>query len=114
MQSDPQTPLNETSLEFMVRVKLPCASDFKPGDGYESARNDAIFAIKPCGFEVKWPREGQTWPVDSEGYTYVPLFLTYHKDALAFYMERHFKSVKFRNELVEKAEEVARIARCVF
>lgn len=76
-----------TQLLFVVKVKLPasCAFHSSPsGDTeYEQAYNSAIFAVKPRGFEVKWPKGAERWPVDSEGFTYVPLVLTDHRDALA-------------------------------
>lgn len=65
------------SVEFHVRVRLPDAASFHSspsGDAeYEAAYSSAISAVKPRGFEVRWPRTGQKWPVDSEGYTWVPL-----------------------------------------
>jgi hypothetical protein len=76
---------------FCVRVKLPSSGAYHcspSGDTeFEQARNSAIFAVKPRGFEVKWPRSGESWPVDSEGFTYVPLFVTDHRDALAYAIE---------------------------
>lgn len=88
-------------LMFMVRVKLPNPAGYHSspsGDTeYESARSEAIFAVKPAGFEVKWPRGGERWPVDSEGYTFVPLVLTDHRDALA-------------NAIRERGEELKRMS----
>lgn len=78
-------------LMFMVRVKLPNPAGYHSspsGDTeYEQARSSAIFAVKPVGFEVKWPRGGERWPVDSEGYTFVPLVVSDHRDALATAIE---------------------------
>ena len=100
------------SLEFMVRVKLPGKyqhhnSDY---DNPNAAIIDAVFAVKPRGFEVKWPKPGQEWPVDSEGYTYVPLFLTAHKDALAHYMDSYFHLKKRNEDIRTAAEALGRLA----
>jgi len=77
--------------EFMVRVKLPPSSSFHcspSGDAeYEEAYKKAIFDVKPPGFEVCWPRLNEKWPVDSEGYTWVRLYCTNEKDALAYWMK---------------------------
>lgn len=64
--------------EYFIRVKLPSPSGFAScpsGDtAYEEAFRSAIFAVKPTGFEVKYPRTGEAWPVDSSGMTWVPLY----------------------------------------
>lgn len=77
--------------EFMVRVKLPSSSAYHSspsGDTeYEDAYQKAIFALKPPGFEVIWPRLNQKWPVDSEGYTWVRLYCSDPKEALAYWMK---------------------------
>jgi len=77
--------------EFMVRVKLPSSSAYHSspsGDTeYEEAYRNAIFAVKPPGFEVSWPRLNEKWPVDSEGYTWVRLYCTDQKVALAYWMK---------------------------
>lgn len=66
-------------MQFMIRVELPSPSAYPSGPSgdteYYTAYKDAIFASLPDGFEVFWPRAGQRWPVDSEGYTFVPLYL---------------------------------------
>lgn len=83
--------MKEEYPELMVRVKLPSPSDYSSGPSgdteYERAYTAAIFAVKPPGFEVKWLRAGQSWPKDSEGYTWVRLYCTDHKRAAAYYME---------------------------
>lgn len=72
-------PIVKELPEFMVRVKLPCSGEMPPfdSDEYYSLHNeirDAIFAVKPDGFEVSWPKLGHNWPRDSEGFVYVPLY----------------------------------------
>lgn len=78
-------------LEYFVRVKLPSPGGYHSGPSgdseFEDAYKGAIFAAKPPGFEVKWPKLMQRWPVDSEGYTFVPLFLSDKPDALQHYMD---------------------------
>ncbi len=78
--------------EFMVRVKLPSSGGYHcspSGDTeYEEAYNAAIMAAKPDGYEVIWPRIGEKWPVDSEGYTWVRLRCTDGKAAVAYWTER--------------------------
>jgi hypothetical protein len=78
--------------EFMVRVKLPSSSAYHSspsGDTeYEDAYKKAIADALPPGFEVRWPRMHEKWPVDSEGYTYVRLYATDEKTALAHYIDR--------------------------
>lgn len=87
MSTEPSPPLPE----FMVRVKLPDPSRYSPGpsgdnaydDAYDKALRDAV----PPGFEVRRPRLGQRWPVDSEGYTFVPLYCSGPQKALSHYIE---------------------------
>jgi hypothetical protein len=82
----PKTP------EFYIRVKLPNPAGFAScpsGDTeYSEAYQGAIFAAKPQGFEVRYPRGNQRWATDSEGFTLVPLFLTDEKLATAKLIER--------------------------
>ena len=89
----------------MIRVKLPNASAYAgcpSGDSeYEDAYKSAIARVKPEGFEVKWPRIGHRWPVDSEGYTYVPLDCINEDNVMA---ELIFK-VHFLEEKIKKARE---------
>lgn len=76
--------------EFMVRVKLPDSSGYAAcpsGDSeYEDAYHSALAAATPPGFEVVKPRIGQRWPVDSEGYTFVPLRCPGERESLAHYV----------------------------
>lgn len=88
-------------LELMVRVKLPEGGSYE-GFYPDSSEDEhiktretwttAIFAAKPPGYEVKWPKRGQTWPMDSEGYTWVPLYLTYAKDAIHHWMDEYYRT----------------------
>lgn len=86
MSDKTETAVNETpeprnASFFCIRVKMPDATKYSSDGGHESplsrARSNAIFAAKPQGFEVKWPLLDQNWPVDAEGFTWVPL---YHSD----------------------------------
>lgn len=66
--------------EIVIRVKLPSAVGFHSspsGDTeYEEAYRKAIFDKKPVGFEVRWPRLNEKWPVDGDGMTWVPLYVS--------------------------------------
>ncbi len=79
-------------VQFMIRVKLPSSSAYHSspsGDSeYDEAYKKAIFDIKPPGFEVCWPRLNEKWPKDSEGYTFVPLYISDDKTSLHYYIER--------------------------
>jgi len=66
------------SPEFMMRVKLPYsgvyASDPKGDSEHHTewlADQEALFDALPEGFEICYERTGHTWPVDSQGFTYV-------------------------------------------
>jgi len=74
-------------VEYIVRVKLPPLNDNDDNYEYERRYNDAIFAVKPTGFEVDWSSK-KTWPVDSEGYTWVKLYCTDQKKAVEYFMDR--------------------------
>ena len=106
MKTKPNCP------ELMFRVKLP-EGDFYAGisggcseEESIAARpwKDAIFAIKPPWYEVKWPSKGQAWPKDSEGYTWVPLYLTNEKDACGYWMESYWRA----HDKLEKVREFMR------
>jgi len=79
--------------ELMIRVKLPESGSYHgspSGDTeYDRAYNDAILSAKPVGFEVRWPRAGERWPVDSEGYTWVRLYCADRKHGLEHYIEEY-------------------------
>lgn len=95
-----------TTLEFMVRVKLPKSGSYHSspsGDSeYEDAYNKAIADALPPGFEVCKARLNEKWPIDSEGVTYVPLRVTKAGYALSFYMER-VKELETKIERIKKA-----------
>lgn len=78
--------------EFMMRVKLPDSGSYHSspsGDSdYEEAYNKAIFDVLPPGFEVKYPRLGHKWAVDSEGYSLVTLICTDNTVSLNYYMKK--------------------------
>ncbi len=78
-------------LMFMMRVKLPPEDPpaASPGDIVYGPWKKAIFSEKPPGFEIQWPREGQCWPVDSDGYTFVPLYITNRQEAHLYYINSH-------------------------
>jgi hypothetical protein len=106
----------ERTLEVMMRIKLPVeggfirtsmSSDYTPD---QQACMNAIFAAKPQGFEVRWPQIGERWPVDSEGVTYVPLYLGHAKDAHAFLIENnHYQDRKIQ-ELKRLITEISKVA----
>ncbi len=90
-----QVPL----VEYMVRVKLPNPAGYHcspSGDSeYEDAYRQAISEARPPGFEVRWPRAGQKWAVDSEGYTLVPLYLAGKEEALDYWMAEYQRAAKW-------------------
>ncbi len=87
-------------LVFGIRVKLddgidPVAilNEYRAAtDGHRSAEfikmSDAIFAVKPEGFEIHWATEKKPWPVDSSGLTFVPLYETDAKVAHVHFVEQ--------------------------
>lgn len=80
-------PLTKTAPEFMVRVRLPVP--FPKGTSEDPAVRsaiDAIFAVKPPGFEVSWASKA-TWPTDQEGYTWVRLYCANRDDSLAYFLK---------------------------
>lgn len=97
-----------------IRVKLPSSGGYHSspsGDAeYEKAYKDAIFKAKPAGFEVKWPRANEKWPVDSEGYTFVPLYLTQAADAVAHWQEQ---ADMYRVKYETLQNKVLKLAECV-
>lgn len=96
--------------EFMVRVKLPSSGGYASspsGDTeYEQAYKEAIFAAKPEGFEVAWPRVGERWPVDSEGYTWVRLYCTDTTNALAKWREQALQASKAMQKVKGLAKQI--------
>lgn len=90
--TDPERPVEEPL--FVMRVKLPESSGYAScpsGDAdYEEARRKALMKAKPPGFEIKYPRAGIVWPVDSEGMTWVPLYCTDRETGL-----NHWRSEAF-------------------
>ena len=84
--------------EFMIRVKLPEASHFPStpsGDlEYEEAWDNKLFETLPQGFEYVYPRTGEQWPKDSEGFTFARLICIDNQIALGATIERerHLRS----------------------
>ena len=113
--------MTEQPVQFMIRVKLPKSSAFHcspSGDTeYDRAFQDAIFEVKPQGFEVLWPRAGHRWPEpDSEGFTFVPLFLSDEARALkddraAYWMDKYNRHLEQRARVRKLAEELIAILR---
>jgi hypothetical protein len=98
-------------VEFMMKVKLPSPAAFPScpsGDtDYDDAYRSAIFAEKPMGFEIAWPRLNQKWPVDSEGFTWVPLYLSSSKDALHVALNEWHRLQKAHQALLDKLKALA-------
>lgn len=88
----------QNEMIFIVRVKIP--------KGNEQAQNDAIFAVKPQGFEVRWPLLNRCWPIDIEGYTWVPLFPYSIKDALVNSIDREYETRNQLNMIKEKIKTI--------
>lgn len=88
---------------YYIKVKLPPQRDKNPTQ-HLLAIKDAIFTVKPHGFEVKWGHGLEEhvvgWPIDKEGYTYVPLYVTEtgKQDTLVTYM----KETQRLQELLKK------------
>lgn len=98
-------------VEFMIRVKLPERNP-RPSDGYDENYSSAINAAKPYGFEVKWPRDGESWPVDSEGFTFVPLYLsTTEGGPVNVWIDRYYRAAERLEEIHKQAEEIASKAK---
>jgi hypothetical protein len=100
--------MNKPIPEFMVRVLLPKSSEFHcspSGDSeYDDALKKAIFAVKPYGFEVVWPKLNEKWPVDSEGLTWVRLRCADDKEGLAYFMNE----CRILQKKIEKVKEATR------
>lgn len=92
--------------EFVVRIKLPSASGFAScpsGDtDYEEAYDKVLRRSLPVGFEYKYPRTGQHWSIDSEGYTLALLRCSDEKNALASALDT-IKALRKRLEKIETA-----------
>jgi hypothetical protein len=100
--------------EFMIRVKLPSPDAFPAcpsGDtDYEIARDKALADARPEGFEYIYPRMGESWPRDSEGYTFARLRCSDHDNALATFRgkaERHEDRLRQLVVLLGEAQRVA-------
>lgn len=107
----------KTEVQFMIRVKLPPLSEgvtSPSGDPAEDrAYKDAIFAAKPYGFEVQWNYDGPAWPIDSQGYTYVPLFVsTTEAGALNTWIDRYYQIREAMASVTAKASELLAITKC--
>lgn len=103
-----------SQVEYMVRVKLPNSASFSPGPSgdteYDEAYRNAISAVRPRGFEVKWPKLGHRWPVDSEGYTCVLLFVSDHATALTHWIDRADRLAKKLDEISKLAKDLTRLS----
>ena len=79
-------------VEAMMRVKLPNSAAYYSGPGgdtqYESDYRKALADAKPHGYEINYPRTNEKWPVDSEGFTWVRLYVSDNKIALAYWMDK--------------------------
>lgn len=103
-------------IEFMVRVQLPNPNNYHSSPSGDSQFDDdykkAIFDNKPPGFEVMWPRLNEKWPIDSEGYTYVRLYLSDQtqvgngQDRLIFWVDEANKNSKALKELKAKLRKL--------
>jgi hypothetical protein len=101
-------------VELMIRVKLPrggCWEGISGGcndaDHHKAAKwRLAIFAAKPSGYEVKWPAMGERWPKDSEGYVWVPLYLTHAKDAAAHWAGEYMRIYERLTALRKQIQEL--------
>jgi len=106
----------ERTLEVMMRIKLPVEGGFIrtiESSEYTADQKvcmDAIFAAKPRGFEVRWPKIGERWPMDSEGTTFVPLYLYDNKDAHAYLLEQNGRYYNKMQELKRLASEIKAVA----
>lgn len=104
---------HEGQVEFFVRVKLPHPYELAPRGReddpiFQAAQDrrrensDAIFRVKPQGYEVKWPYTQEAiWPVDAEGYSWVRLAVGNTKDALSNWQELYFELDRRHHRLKE-------------
>lgn len=107
----------KAELVFGIRVKLEDgidpvailekyrASSTGGEDPNYIAMRDAIFEAKPNGFEVHWARKSRPWPVDSAGYTFVPLYVTDSKLAHVSLVEQICnarKEIEWMRDLAKK------------
>ncbi len=78
--------------EFMIRIKLPIPGNFAAcpsGDTeFEQAHNEVLTASLPEGYEYIVPKFGETWPKDSEGFTYARLRCANESDVFSACVER--------------------------
>ena len=94
-------------IEYVMRCKLPSSGGFHSGPSgdaeYEEAYRKVIFSNKPDGFEVAWNTQ-RTWPKDQDGMTWVKLYCTDEKHAVAALIDRlHSKSKQ-----LDRAKDLAR------
>ena len=89
--------------EFMFRVKLPNPNGYAScpsGDtDYEVAYNKVLREALPVGFEYIYPRAGQYWPVDSEGFTFARLRCTDEQRVVGELLEENGRLKKQLKEL---------------
>ncbi len=73
--------------DFMIRVKLPNPNAFAScpsGDTeYQTAYDDALAEARPPSFEYIYPRTGESWPKDTEGWTWARLRCTDESEAIS-------------------------------
>lgn len=95
----------KAELVFGIRVKLDDGIDpvaicekYQRVQGQEeyNKMRDEIFEAKPDGFEVRWPSKQRPWPVDSDGFTFMPLYET---DAIAAHVSLIEQLCDARREL---------------
>lgn len=104
-------------VQFMVKVKLPSSCGFHcspSGDmEYEQAIHNTIIAAKHPDFEVHWPKLNEKWPIDSQGYTYVPLYLRNNQgsDQMNNWINMYYDAQKEIKFLKEKIKDLAGFAR---
>ena len=82
------------AVEYTMRVKMPNSAHYLwhyDGENkYDEICRKTILDSLPPGYEVNWPTR-QTWPVDKDGMTWVSLYCSDEKNALAYWMkEAHY------------------------
>lgn len=110
---------HEGQVEFFVRVKLPHPYEFPAKGGREDdperqamdqrrqENSDAVFRVKPDGYEVKWPQTKEAiWPIDNEGFSWVRLAVGDTKDALSSWQRRYFELERRHRRLREAIKDL--------
>lgn len=108
--SEEQADKIRPNLIFVMKVKLPNSNEFHSGPSgdteYEEAHRKALFANKPDGFEIRYKRSGVEWPVDSSGFTWVPLYVSVERDGIAMALERADRAERSLREIREKITQI--------